>query len=163
MAATQITRKDHHRPMEVPNLHNPVLDSQKRSRTRYMEQQQQGGDYYHRNQLGLQAKNPRVDRFNNNGVVNYGPEIQSLSQLEGKKVELNYGVSGFHARVQAWKPELSNDGGLAPKFQALPQLQDQEAGGMMGFLCQICKLGSLRVIILWFQGRILPIHGNFKA
>ncbi|KAJ6289706.1 hypothetical protein OIU78_025599 [Salix suchowensis] len=129
MAATLITRKDHHRPMEVPNLHNPVLDSQKRSRTSYMEQQQQGGDYYHRNQLGLQAKNPRVDRFNNNGVVNYGPQIQSLPQLEGKKVELNYGVSGFHARVQAWKPELSNNGGLAPKFQALPQLQDQKAGG----------------------------------
>ncbi|KAJ6734182.1 POLYADENYLATION AND CLEAVAGE FACTOR-like protein 1-RELATED [Salix purpurea] len=132
MAATLITRKDHHHPMEVPNLHNPVLDSQKRSRTSYMEQQQHGGDYYHRNQLGLQAKNPRVDRFNNNGVVNYGPKIQSLSQLEGKKVELNYGVSGFHARVQAWKPELSNDGGLAPKFQVLPQLQDQEAGGNNG-------------------------------
>ncbi|KAJ6420502.1 hypothetical protein OIU84_027942 [Salix udensis] len=97
-----------------------------------MEQQQQGGDYYHRNQLGLQSKNPRVDRFNNNGVVNYGPKIQSLPQLEGKKVELNYGVSGFHARVQAWKPELSNDGGLAPKFQSLPQLQDQEAGGNNG-------------------------------
>ncbi|KAJ6289710.1 hypothetical protein OIU78_025603 [Salix suchowensis] len=31
-------------------------------------------------------------------------------------------------RVQAWKPELSNNGGLAPKFQALPQLQDQKAG-----------------------------------
>ncbi|KAJ6683279.1 hypothetical protein OIU85_007005 [Salix viminalis] len=118
--------------MEVPNLHNPVLNSQKRSRTSYMEQQQQGGDYYHRNQLGLQAKNPRVDRFNNNGVVNYGPKIQSLPQLEGKKVELNYGVFGFHARVQAWKPELSNNGGLAPKFQALPQLQDQEAGGNNG-------------------------------
>ncbi|KAJ6289721.1 hypothetical protein OIU78_025613 [Salix suchowensis] len=133
MAATLITRKDHHHPMEVPNLHNPVLNSQKRSRTSYMEQQQQGGDYYHRNQLGLRAKNPRVDRFNNNGVVNYGPKIQSLPQLEGKKVELNYGVSGFHARVQAWKPELSNNGGLAPKFQALPQLQDQEAGGNNGF------------------------------
>ncbi|KAJ6690916.1 PRE-MRNA CLEAVAGE COMPLEX II [Salix koriyanagi] len=132
MAATLITRKDHRRPMEVPNLHNPVLDSQKRSRTRYMEQQQQGGDYYHRNQLGLQAKNPRVDRFNNNRVVNYGPKIQSLPQLEGKKVELNYGVSGFHARVQGWKPELSNNGGLAPKFQDLPQLQDQEAGGNNG-------------------------------
>ncbi|KAJ6370512.1 hypothetical protein OIU76_028737 [Salix suchowensis] len=105
MAATLITRKDHHHPMEVPNLHNP----------------------------GLQAKNPRVDRFNNNGVVNYGPKIQSLPQLEGKKVELNYGVSGFHARVQAWKPELSNNGGLAPKFQALPQVQDQEAGGNDGF------------------------------
>ncbi|KAB5515729.1 hypothetical protein DKX38_026377 [Salix brachista] len=115
--------------MEVPNLHNPVLHSQKRSRTSYMEQQQQGGDYYHCNQLGLQAKNPRVDRFNNKGVINYGPKIQSLPQLEGKKVELNYGVSGFHARVQAWKPELSNNGGLAPKFQALPQLQDQKAGG----------------------------------
>ncbi|KAJ6289722.1 hypothetical protein OIU78_025614 [Salix suchowensis] len=50
-------------------------------------------------------------------------------ELEGKKVELNYGVSGFHARVQAWKPELSNKSGLAPKFQALPQLQDQKAGG----------------------------------
>ncbi|KAJ6420503.1 hypothetical protein OIU84_027943 [Salix udensis] len=92
--------------MEVPNLHNPVLYSQKRSRTRYMEQQQQGGDYYHRNQLGLQAKNPRVDRFNNNGVVNYGPKIQSLPQLEGKKVERNY--------------------------EALPQLQDQKAGGNNG-------------------------------
>ncbi|KAJ6683278.1 hypothetical protein OIU85_007004 [Salix viminalis] len=105
MAATLITRKDHHHPMEVPNLHNPVLDSQKRSRTRYMEQQQQGGDF---------------------------TIIQSLPQLEGNKVELNYGVSGFHARVQAWKPELSNNGGLAPKFQALPQFQDQEAGGNDG-------------------------------
>ena len=45
MAATLITGKDHHHPMEVPNLHNPVLDSQKRSRTSYMEQQQEGGDY----------------------------------------------------------------------------------------------------------------------
>ncbi|KAJ6420510.1 hypothetical protein OIU84_027950 [Salix udensis] len=132
MVATLITRKDHHHPMEVPNLHSPVLDSQKRSRTRYMEQQQQGGDYYHRNQLGLQAKNPRVDRFNNNGVVNYGPKIQSLPQFEGKKVELNYGVSGFHSRIQARKPELSNNGGLAPEFQALPQLQDQKAGGNNG-------------------------------
>ncbi|KAJ6420497.1 hypothetical protein OIU84_027937 [Salix udensis] len=129
MAATLITRKDHHHPMEVPNLHNPVLNSQKRSRTSYMEQQQQGGDYYHRNQLGLQAKNPRVDHFNNNGVVNYGPKIQSLPQFDGKKVELNYGVSGFHARIQARKPELSNNGGLAPEFQALPQLQDQKARG----------------------------------
>ncbi|KAF9663178.1 hypothetical protein SADUNF_Sadunf17G0011300 [Salix dunnii] len=132
MAATLKTRKDRHRPMEVPNLHNPVLDSQKRSRTSYMEQQQQGGDYYHRNQLGLQAKNPRVDRLNNNRVVNYGPKIQSLPQFEGKKVELNYGVYGFHARVQAWKPKLSNKGSLAPKFQALPQLQDQKAGGNNG-------------------------------
>uniref|UniRef100_A0A6N2LER3 C2H2-type domain-containing protein n=1 Tax=Salix viminalis TaxID=40686 RepID=A0A6N2LER3_SALVM len=124
------------------------MDSQKRSRTRYMEQHQQGGDYYHRNQLGLQAKNPRVDRFNNNGVVNYGPKIQSLPQLEGKKVELNYVVSGFHARVQAWKPDFSNNGGLAPKFQALPQLQDQEAGGNNGIL-----------IILWFQS--LNSNGGF--
>jgi pre-mRNA cleavage complex 2 protein Pcf11 len=99
MATTLITRKDHHRPRAVPNLHNPVLDSEKRSRTSYMAQQQQGGDYYHRNQLGLQAKKPRVDRFNNNGAVNFGPKIQSFPQFEGKKVEINYGVSGFDARV----------------------------------------------------------------
>ncbi|XP_061947350.1 uncharacterized protein LOC133670762 [Populus nigra] len=129
MAATLITRKDHHRPRAVPNLHNPVLDSEKRSRTSYMAQQQQGGDYYHRNQLGLQAKKPRVDRFNNNGAVNFGPKIQSFPQFEGKKVEINYGVSGFDARVQARKPELINNGVLTPKFRPLPQLHDQKAEG----------------------------------
>lgn len=133
MAATLITRKDHHRPRAVPNLHNPVLDSEKRSRTSYMAQQQQGGDYYHRNQLGLQAKKPRVDRFNNNGAVNFGPKIQSFPQFEGKKVEINYGVSGFDARVQARKPELINNGVLTPKFRPLPQLHDQKAEGNNGF------------------------------
>jgi len=133
MATTLITRKDHHRPRAVPNLHNPVLDSEKRSRTSYMAQQQQGGDYYHRNQLGLQAKKPRVDRFNNNGAVNFGPKIQSFPQFEGKKVEINYGVSGFDARVQAREPELSNNGVLTPNFRPLPQLQDQKAEGNNGF------------------------------
>ncbi|KAI9378983.1 hypothetical protein POPTR_017G017800v4 [Populus trichocarpa] len=133
MATTLITRKDHHRPRAVPNLHNPVLDSEKRSRTSYMAQQQQGGDYYHRNQLGLQAKKPRVDRFNNNEAVNFGPKIQSFPQFEGKKVEINYGVSGFDARVQAREPELSNNGVLTPNFRPLPQLQDQKAEGNNGF------------------------------
>ena len=120
MAAIFTTGTDHH--------YNPVLDSHKRSRTIYMNQQQQGGDYYHSNPRWFQVKKPRVDHYNsNNGVFNFGPKIQPLPQFEAKKVEINNGVSGFNARVQDQKPRLNYNGVSTLMSQALPEFQTKRS------------------------------------
>ncbi|KAJ6770189.1 POLYADENYLATION AND CLEAVAGE FACTOR-like protein 1-RELATED [Salix purpurea] len=121
MAAIFTTRTDHR--------YNPVLDSHKRSRTSYMTQQQQGGDNYHQNQRWFQVQKPRVDHYNSNkGGFNFVPKIQPLPQFEAKKVEINNGVSGFNARVQAHKPQLNYNGVSTLKFKALPEFQTKRSG-----------------------------------
>ncbi|KAB5548474.1 hypothetical protein DKX38_011996 [Salix brachista] len=125
MAAIFTTRTDHR--------YNPVLDSHKRSRASYMTQQQQGGDYYHQNQRWFQVKKPRVDHYNsNNGVFNFVPKIHPLPQFEAKKVEINNGVSGFNASVQAHKPQLNYNGVSTLKFKALPEFQTRRSGADNG-------------------------------
>ncbi|XP_011047723.1 PREDICTED: polyadenylation and cleavage factor homolog 1-like isoform X3 [Populus euphratica] len=98
-----------------------------------MNQQQQGGDYYHSNPRWFQVKKPRVDHYNsNNGVFNFGRKIQPLPQFEAKKVEINNGVSGFNARVQDQKPRLNYNGVSTLMSQVLPEFQTKRSEASNG-------------------------------